>query len=688
MELKLNNGFRCVVDETKKYNIYYGPNKIGKTQISLALKEYFENLKENVLLFDENIMTNMIVQQNDDKNSFEIMPRIQEYNFHLNNINKAKEKLQVKENLKKICSVNTKKAFVDFPSLTSYIDEDVYTNEVEEKKMVYEENELSMLFKNINKDGFNFFEIIDELTKSEFKVSPDNLKELVKYSIYQIQNEIIESDYKECPVCYSYITDENLLKIKSSVNNGNIEEKLKKSIVFYLENKYQKIKEIMYELLTSESYSEFKGKIISDINMSIEYYLQKNYDLNIVKEYNKNKVEIQKILKEIKNFRLEENTEAYEYIRLKLLEHSVYKNSDISIIINDGKLKIGNAPVEFENMSKSEQNFFKFLYFEILIYQKNKSSKLNIIVDDPFDSYDDIYVQDSISIIIRLLKENSDKINTFYIFSHSMYVLTLYDKINDNLNIDKFKIWWMDIRNNSSDIILYDDNYRLFEKIEVNPYDYGFALKIADKFNDKYSLIVLASILRNELLMSKLLIRNNSNSEIKNHYKKLDELYLTITESINHIRQDISIKDLNDKINVIYKYNFSENSVENINDVFQMIDSKLKKIEIKVTTGSGKIVDVVENDVSYILIYKYLLGLKIRRIFEKKVSSLIKKDYKEIGELVPELKNDQLKSFYYNYNYIINSFSHSSDRMIPPVLIYSMKYLQDMYDELEKIKEN
>jgi hypothetical protein len=688
MELKLNNGFRCVVDETKKCNIYYGPNKIGKTQISLALKVYFENLKENVLLFDENIMTNMIVQQNDDKNSFEIMPRIQEYNFHLNNINKAKEKLQVKENLKKICSVNTKKAFVDFPSLTNYIDEDVYTNEVEEKKMVYEENELSMLFKNINKDGFNFFQIIDELTKSEFKVSPDNLKELVKYSIYQIQNEIIKSDYKECPVCYSYITDENLLKIKYSVNNGNIEEKLKKSIVFYLENKYQKIKEIMYELLTSESYSEFKGKIISDINMSIEYYLQKNYDLNIVKEYNKNKVEIQKILKEIKNFRLEENTEAYEYIRLKLLEHSVYKNSDISIIINDGKLKIGNAPVEFENMSKSEQNFFKFLYFEILIYQKNKSSKLNIIVDDPFDSYDDIYVQDSISIIIRLLKENSDKINTFYIFSHSMYVLTLYDKINDNLNIDKFKIWWMDIRNNSSDIILYDDNYRLFEKIEVNPYDYGFALKIADKFNDKYSLIVLASILRNELLMSKLLIRNNSNSEIKNHYKKLDELYLTITESINHIRQDISIKDLNDKINVIYKYNFSENSVENINDIFQMIDSKLKKIEIKVTTGSGKIVDVVENDVSYILIYKYLLGLKIRRIFEKKVSSLIKKDYKEIGELVPELKNDQLKSFYYNYNYIINSFSHSSDRMIPPVLIYSMKYLQDMYDELEKIKEN
>lgn len=688
MELKLNNGFRCIIDERKKYNIYYGPNKIGKTQISLALKKHFEDLKENVLLFDENIMTKMIIQQNDDKNSFEIMPRIQEYNFYLNNINRSKEKLQVKEYLKKICSVNTKKAFVDFPSLTSYIDENVYTNEVEEKEMVYEENELGVLFKNTNKDGLNFLEIIDELTKSEFKVSPKNLKELVKYNIYQIQNEIIESDNRECPVCYSDITDENLLKIKSSVNNGNIEEKLKKSIVFYLENKIKKIKEIMYKLLTSESYSEFKVKIIKDINISIEYHLQKNYDLNIVKEYNKNKVEIQKILKEIKGFRLEKNTDAYEYIRLKLLEHSVYKSSDISIIINDGKLKIGNAPIEFENMSKSEQNFLKFLYFDILIYQKNKSNKLNIIIDDPFDSYDDIYVQDSISIIIRLLKENTDKINTFYIFSHSMYVLTLYDKINYNLIIDKFNIWWMDIKNNSSDIIFYNDDYKFFKKIETNPYDYGIALKIADKFNDKYSLIVLASILRSELLMSKLLIRKNSNSEIKKHYKKLNELYLTITESINHIRQDLSIKDLNDKINVIYKYNFSENSVENINDIFQMIDSKLKKIKIKVTTNNGKIVDVDENDVSYILIYKYLLGLKIRRIFEKKVSTLIKKDYKEIGELISNLKNDQLKSFYYNYNYIINSFSHSSDRMIPPVLIYSMKYLQDMYDELEKIKEN
>ena len=82
--------------------------------------------------------------------------------------------------------------------------------------------------------------------------------------------------------------------------------------------------------------------------------------------------------------------------------------------IDDGKLKVLNSDIEFSNMSKSEQNFFKFLYFDILVYQKQKSGKLHIIVDDPFDSYDDIYVQDSIGIIVNLINES---IPVFFFFT-------------------------------------------------------------------------------------------------------------------------------------------------------------------------------------------------------------------------------------------------------------------------------
>lgn len=74
----------CLICLKKKYNIFYGPNKIGKTQISYGLKKYYENLNENVLLFNDNILKDMIIQGTDDTNSFEVMPMIQEYSKYKN----------------------------------------------------------------------------------------------------------------------------------------------------------------------------------------------------------------------------------------------------------------------------------------------------------------------------------------------------------------------------------------------------------------------------------------------------------------------------------------------------------------------------------------------------------------------------------------------------------------------------
>ncbi len=138
-------------------------------------------------------------------------------------------------------------------------------------------------------------------------------------------------------------------------------------------------------------------------------------------------------------------------------------------------------------MSKSEQNYFKFLYFDILVHQKVLEGNLHIIIDDPFDSYDDIYVQDSIAIITKLINEYIDDIDTIDIFSHSMYILDLYDSFKKIYN--KFNIYWMDQIGLAKEINIFEDGYDLFKKIDINPYDYGIILKISDKMVDKYSLI-------------------------------------------------------------------------------------------------------------------------------------------------------------------------------------------------------
>lgn len=99
MVLNLENGYIINLPSDKKYNIFYGPNKIGKTQISFSMKDYYEKAGEKILLFNDNILSDMVIQNNDDINSFEVMPMAQEYNKYHSEMQKNKEKLSIKNNL-------------------------------------------------------------------------------------------------------------------------------------------------------------------------------------------------------------------------------------------------------------------------------------------------------------------------------------------------------------------------------------------------------------------------------------------------------------------------------------------------------------------------------------------------------------------------------------------------------------
>lgn len=681
MKLVLENGFEFEMPEEKKYNIFYGPNKIGKTQISIGLKKYYEKLNENVLLFNENIIRDMIIQDIDDNDSFEIMPRIQEYNKYKNEYEKSKKDLSVKENIKNICSKSTKTTFSDFKKISEYLSEDAYFYKGDILKPNYTEEELKYLFKA--KPGlYNFFEIVDSIINGNIKTIPQDIKSLVSYEIYSLQSDIIynKEKYKFCPVCYSEITLESMEKIRKSIENGSMDEKLKNSILYYLDSKYEKILNLINNLLICESYITFKKDVILEVENALIYYLNDLYDSKNIDIFLNSKQQLEKILKETKDFKISENKETYEYIKNKFKQHSAYKNVNIDIEIKNGKLKIINSGIEYSKMSKSEQNFFKFLYFDVLVYQKKQDKKLHIIVDDPFDSYDDIYVHDSIGIIVNLVNECINNIETINIFSHSMYIIYLYENISS-----LFTIYWLDQIKYKKEILIYSDKYQLLSNIEKNPYEYGLILKISNNYVDKYSLIAFATLLRNEINMEKLLMKKSLNCDIKKIYKKVESLYKTVSNSINHIKIDTKVTEIAKKINEIFYYDLLDINNENIDDVMQDITSTIDSIDIKIKDNSNDISIVNKNDIAHILILKILLGLKIRRIFEKKARDIVKSSYSEIGDLAKKLENGPLKDFYNTYRYVLNSFNHSSSRLVPPIFVYSINTLQDIYDELVTI---
>ena len=203
----------------------------------------------------------------------------------------------------------------------------------------------------------------------------------------------------------------------------NIRGQFRNIIEKQKESKDEIIKTTISSLLISDSYSDYKKNFILEMENSIISSLSSLYDKKVIQTYKINKKKVDDILNEIKNFKLEDDEETYNYIIDKFKQHSVYKNQKIDVNLKEGKLKITNANVEFSKMSKSEQNYFKFLYFDILVHQKIKRGKLNIIIDDPFDSYDDIYVHDSINIIVNLINECFSNMTTINIFSHSMYII-------------------------------------------------------------------------------------------------------------------------------------------------------------------------------------------------------------------------------------------------------------------------
>ncbi len=78
-----------------------------------------------------------------------------------------------------------------------------------------------------------------------------------------------------------------------------------------------------------------------------------------------------------------------------------------------------------------------------------------------------------------------------------------------------------------------------------------------------------------------LLFKNNSNSEFASLKNKVEELYNKISESIDHVREEISIIELNNIINEIFYFGLNNNEIQNVSSLFDDISKDYVDIKSK-----------------------------------------------------------------------------------------------------------
>lgn len=500
-------------------------------------------------------------------------------------------------------------------------------------------------------------------------------------------------------MCFNKIDPEIKQLIISSIQTGSINNELKRSLLHYIN--YNNITaSIIYEAINKKNnILDYEKELYLRIDDSIDGLLNGYYDINKIKFYNENNSKLKSIIASIEKYTIKDTSrdEVLQFIKSKLKQHNSYKTTDLQIKITKGKLEIKNSPIEFESMSKSEQNYFKILYFDILIYQKVKEGKINVIIDDPFDSYDDIFIKDSINVIVNFIYSNMDNIKYCQIFSHSSFIMNLYRDIMVKLTGQhRFSLKWLDNDKFTSDVTAYNDKYCSLKKIDYQIADFGFAIKLIEKFIDYNSLIVASTILRNEASLTNKITIGSESDVIKDASSMFKKFYDFVSENIIHTRNKCTLHELYYQFKMVYStiYIEDENKDKTIDCILDILDYKnINSITVISKTGSGVFENVEINDVSHLFIFKYLLGLKIRRSFELKCKERIKGEYHYIiiNDLLKlldnERDNDLLKYFNCNSE-LMDSFCHSSTRVIPPILVYSLCTLQEKYVELESIKSS
>lgn len=703
MKFILDNGFKYELPKEKRI-LLFGANRTGKTLICKEIDNYYNNKNGYYsLLFNRDILSSNFISTSDN-NTFLVTPFANEKKQLIKQIKEFQEDFELDKLLKNTFEEKTASAYSYFDDIKV-----LFNNKYIENVVGFEE---SFFMKNIfyteNYQFINFYELdfIKKCIKKKAgilrfldlinKMHDDNIFEKVKKideifnglspEEYQIKDKIIKNELSECPICYSYISVEQKEKIIDDLNKIILNDDIKDSFNYYT-NLDDMFKNLF--ILLVDNYKLNYENLITNLNNSIMHYLILSIDIEQMKKLNyliKSYKEIEEKSQKLYLSQENNNSKIYLNIENEFRKFNEYTDSNFSFEIKNGKLQVKSEKKGIKNLSLSEQKLLQFIYFRILFLQRieEEKDKIIITIDDPFDSYDDVYVYNMINIIFELIKTYSAYIDKFIVLSHSMSSLQLLN--NEFVKKDfKFCFYWLDIMHNSKEITNIKDNFEIMKKIERNISGFGLPIKLIEKMIDPYSLIVFSSILRENSDFN-CYISKKTNTVVNKTLNIHNKYYSLISERINHDKNNLDILNLY-KINKrLYGYPICVSKYKSVREVFNNIPDKhydLELMQLKDQTIFK------ENDLINLFVWKYMCALKIRRTLERKLFiSLNKPQYKTLGDLIKYIDKDKpnkLYDFYLIHRNFFNSFNHSCSEIIPPILIYHASYIYDVLKEIENI---
>lgn len=684
MNIDLKNGYKFPFDENEGFVCYFGCNSVGKTVISNALDEYFTKQGREVLHFSNDIMEELVDFDEKSRN-IQIFPKIVEIKKHDKIVEKYVELYSFKKALRDVGLTNVadKKPFEKTTECDA-VDGIV----VDETNAIFDEKELSDIFSvEKGKATKSFYKTI---TNGSFVAQVGTIRDESSIansespSIIAQRKQIVDDQLNTCPVCFSEITEEQMDKIKDSINDISLEEDVKDDLLFHL-NKETNVRLFKEIIANKDHFSDWLNKFRADLDDSlIAYAYSKVDDKKAISTFRQSIVELDSLKKELSNYEISDKTsvltETERRIKELIEKHKIFKRNHISFSIKKGRLE--TKGIDYENMSQSEKNFLKFIYFDILFLSKTREGKsIDLIIDDPFDSYDEANISSLLNVITDAFKNYKGLIRTANIFSHSIRLIYLFGKVRKIIN--DFHLKWIEKFKGNDELRIYKDIEGFLGTIDYSPSDYWIAKTICDKAIDEYSLICSSIILREHA--------NNCESLFSvDKEKKYSDFYNTVSEKVVHLRDAYyNVKNLLDELKAIFNFkNDVNNGEKKIVDIMNSIDeSAIDTISVSYKSGIG-----LSDSIYKLFIVKYLLSLRIRQIIQKfmqdKHSDLDKNEIGKNIELAVKNKYEDLNSlisFYERNDLVFNEFAHSITKSFSPFFTYCYEDLVSLLIEAKTI---
>jgi hypothetical protein len=684
-KLTCGNGFYFNFDETKKFRLFFGSNAIGKTQASRALKKFLEDQGSDVLFFDSDIQSSMLIGNPKDENAFSICPNGQKITFESNEIRRLEDKMAFKDTAKKTFGSATGTAYAGLPAMTAGVKENLLPSNIASAIQTVPVEELRLLITPKSKNINNFPKLLDAIENDDNFFIPDevNISTAKSQSVREVQEKIVSDKINICPVCSNGIDEARRLLIENEIKLGTVTDDEKESLLYYLSN-VKCAKEFIDELIKDKKQISQIRKIIDE---QLVLCLKNTFDADDIKKLDEHVIAREKLIKESDTYTLKNLSDAEKKEIVEEIKTTFNMPIDPDVEFDKGYISLKNMNPPFKDLSESEQDFFEILYFRHLITQKILKNAISIIMDDPFDSYDDANIFRSVTFLSQIIISCGKKLENCFIFSHSLHVITLFQKLHDQRL--PFDVVWLDSELGGKEIRQFVSFSDLLYDFGCGNSDYGLPLYMMKHTSGPEPFLVEACLLRDHIEETKRLWPNLSKIGLRALKIRLDSLFRNISNSIDHPHSTMDLGILQKDFYDLYAPScFVSLSGIASGDVF----SKINFLDFSgFVVRNEKSVPLGNDDVLTLFTFKVLIALELRRIYEEKAKLLGLVSTGSIGSLVLELekspgkKASDLVSYYNSRKEILCCFEHSTSRNVPPVFVYRLSQLQLWFKELDDI---